>query len=323
MRQFTATLLATSLLHPKPPFHFAGTFHKPSHFPSRDNSYENERYWQTMNLSGRPFGLHFSPLGGPNPSVELQVYGEGALSVEDLKRIETEVIWRFDLATDLQEFDVRFIGDDLLGPALHRWHGMRVSCAYSLYELLIVTVVLQNATVRRSVQMLDSLFARFGTLISFAGRDLYAFWTPQEAASVDESELRALRLGYRAKTIARLTEAFDNSWTANEYDLRAMPKAEIRRELLKLYGIGPASVGTLLFELFHKYDAFDTISPWEQKIYSKLLFGEDAVPSDRILEMVRARWGDWRMLASHYIFEDLFWQRRTRNIPWLEELIRL
>jgi hypothetical protein len=29
------------------------------------------------------------------------------------------------------------------------------------------------------------------------------------------------------------------------------------------------------------------------------------------------------MLASHYTFEDLFWQRRTKAIPWLEALIRL
>ena len=29
------------------------------------------------------------------------------------------------------------------------------------------------------------------------------------------------------------------------------------------------------------------------------------------------------MLAVHYIWEDLFWQRRNTSIPWLEKLIRL
>jgi len=29
------------------------------------------------------------------------------------------------------------------------------------------------------------------------------------------------------------------------------------------------------------------------------------------------------MLAAHYLFEDLFWQRKTQKIPWLEDLIRL
>lgn len=29
------------------------------------------------------------------------------------------------------------------------------------------------------------------------------------------------------------------------------------------------------------------------------------------------------MLAVHYIWEDLFWQRRSNGIPWLEKLIRL
>jgi hypothetical protein len=29
------------------------------------------------------------------------------------------------------------------------------------------------------------------------------------------------------------------------------------------------------------------------------------------------------MLAAHYLFEDLFWQRVHTSVPWLEELIRL
>jgi hypothetical protein len=54
-----------------------------------------------------------------------------------------------------------------------------------------------------------------------------------------------------------------------------------------------------------------------------VLFSEERVPAEQILHHVRERWGEWRMLASHYIFEDLFWQRRTKAIPWLEALIRL
>jgi 3-methyladenine DNA glycosylase/8-oxoguanine DNA glycosylase len=79
----------------------------------------------------------------------------------------------------------------------------------------------------------------------------------------------------------------------------------------------------LLFEVFHHYDAFDVISPWEQKIYSRLLFDRESVPAEKVLAEVKRRWGRWRMLASHYIFEDLFWRRQTEELPWLEALIRL
>lgn len=77
-----------------------------------------------------------------------------------------------------------------------------------------------------------------------------------------------------------------------------------------------------MFEVFHRYDAFEHISPWEQRIYSRLLFDEALVPAERILAEVERRWGRWKMLAAHYLFEDLFWRRRHEPAPWLEELIR-
>jgi len=39
---------------------------------------------------------------------------------------------------------------------------MRVTSAASLYEFLVLAIVLQNATVRRSVNMLRALFERDG-----------------------------------------------------------------------------------------------------------------------------------------------------------------
>jgi 3-methyladenine DNA glycosylase/8-oxoguanine DNA glycosylase len=97
----------------------------------------------------------------------------------------------------------------------------------------------------------------------------------------------------------------------------------LKAALLRLYGVGPASVWYLLFGVFKRYDAFEHISPWEQKIYSRLLFNQELVDSQTILAEVDARWGEWKMLAAHYLFEDLFWQRQSGYIPWLEELIRL
>lgn len=60
-----------------------------------------------------------------------------------------------------------------------------------------------------------------------------------------------------------------------------------------------------------------------KKIYSRLLFDQELVDAKLILQGVDRRWGKWKMLAAHYLFEDLFWQRKNQPIPWLEELIRL
>ena len=198
---------------------------------------------------------------------------------------------------------------------------MRVSSPYSLYEFLVVTTVLQNTTVRRTIAMLRALFERYGSTVRFDGRELFAFWPPQVLFAAGEQELRDLKVGYRAKTLARVAGIFA-AGDVDEFEIRALDREPAQRALLRLYGIGPASVWYVLFSQFHHYDAFDVISPWEQRIYSRLLFDTELVPGDRVLREVRKRWGKWRMLAAMYLFEDLFWQHREQPISWLAELIR-
>ncbi len=68
------------------------------------------------------------------------------------------------------------------------------------------------------------------------------------------------------------------------------------------------------------------ISPWEQKIYSKLFFGRDPadpVPVADLLTYFNTQFAPYQALAVHYFWEDLFWRRKYEPVAWLEELIRL
>ena len=105
--------------------------------------------------------------------------------------------------------------------------------------------------------------------------------------------------------------------------MRKMDRDELREEALKLYGIGPASVEYLLFEDFYHCDALETIPPWEQKIMSRLLFNKKLVSAKKTLDFFRERYTGWGKLAFHYIWEDIFWIRKTKHIDWLEKEIRL
>lgn len=131
-----------------------------------------------------------------------------------------------------------------------------------------------------------------------------------------------MKLGYRAKFLTKITEQLIKE-KVNEFALRKMPKEEIRKEMLKLYGIGPISVEYLLFEDFYFYDTLETIPPWEQKIISRLIFDKKLAPSNEILEFFRNKYAGWERLAFHYIWEDIFWKRKYQRIEWLEKEIRL
>ncbi len=314
---------AERILHPCRPFHFDGTVYKPSYFPGPDLVYEPGHLWHTLRLEGEVFGVRMDALGTVEaPALRLSIFSAAALLPDLVEKIAAEMAWRYDLMSDLGEFYDGFSGDEILAPVLARWRGTRPSTYSSLYEYLVISTLLQNATVRRTVQMAENLFARFGSRVAYDGKTLAAYWDPAVIRVAPEEDLRAQKVGYRAKTLKRQAESFGPGGL-EESRLRTLPTPDLKKALLSIYGVGPASVWYLLFGQFKRYDAFDTISPWEQKIYSRLLFQEELVDAKTILVEVDRRWGRWKMLAASLVFEDLFWQRRHQPVPWLEELIRL
>lgn len=318
------TNVKTIHLTPTAPFNFDATFHKPDHFTSGDNRWEPGTRWQTWYWQGQPLGLKFT--GGNSieqPAVRVDVHYAADLEDNFLNSLVAEVRYRYNLDLDLSGFYATFATDEVLGPILSRWRGMRPGHPSSLYEYLIIGIVLQNATVRRSIQMFQALLENYGTLLSFDGQELGCFWPPGRLAGVDEAELRALKVGYRAKSIKRIDDAFA-AGQIDELMLRRQDRETQRQELLKLYGVGPATVWYLLMDVFHHWDFFDHISPWEQKIYSKIFFDrspENPAPVEELLEHFE-RYGAYKQLAVHYIWEDLWWKRKNDHIPWLEKLIR-
>lgn len=310
-------------INPKAPFNFDATLHKPSHFPSSDCFWAKGKYWITMLWRDKYLGLKLEDKGTiDKPKIKLNIYSKELLSKQYKDNFIPEIKWRFNLKSDISEFCDKFKKDKILAPLLKKWRGMKPVAANSFYETLVVYVVLQNAVVRRSVQMLENLFTAFGKKVEFDGKIFSTFWEAETIEKISEKTLRDLKLGYRAKFIKRISSQFAKG-EVNEFEMRKMTKKDLKREALKLYGIGPASVEYLLFEDFYHYNALETIPPWEQKIMSKLLFNEKLVSTKTIMNFFRRKYPDWEKLAFHYIWEDIFWKRKTQEIPWLEKEIRL
>ena len=317
--------IATVEITPTAPFAFDSTFHKPDHFTSGDNAWEPGTRWQTWNWKGNCYGLKFQNIGTVmDPRIRLEVYGAAPVGEETLSGLVEEIRYRYNLYMDLSGFYHEFQQDAVLGPVIQRWQGMRPGHPNSLYEYLMIGIVLQNATVRRSIQMYRALLETFGTPLEYDGKCLWALWEPGALLPVTEEALRALKVGYRAKSIKKIDDYFAQG-VVDELAMRGMDRETQRTELLKLYGVGPATVWYLLFDVFHRWDFFNHVSPWEQKIYSKLFFDQDPdnpVEVDAILAYFE-KFGSYKQLAVHYIWEDLWWKRKNEAIPWLEKLIRV
>lgn len=312
-------------LTPTAPFNFDATFHKPAHFPSGDNYWESGTRWQTFRFFGKDLGVVFKNAGSVDkPKIKIEIFSVEQLPEKFVEQFISEIRYRYNLDLNLDDFYKRFSNDKFVGPAIKRIRGMRPGHQDSLYEYLIIGIVLQNCTVRRSIQMMQVLFEKYGTLLEFANKKLWCFWEPGSLKDVVEDELRALKVGYRAKSIKKTDDCFGQR-LIDEMELRKKDRDTQMKELLKLYGVGPATVWYLLFDVFHHWDFFNHISPWEQKIYSKLFFNKDPekpVPVTKLLKYFE-KYGNYKQLAVHYIWEDLWWKRKNEHISWLEKLIKV
>lgn len=312
------------ILTPTAPFHFDGTVFNPSHFPSSDTRWKPGIYWQTMRWKGQVFGIRLGDVGScTQPRVEMTVFAREALSAHRIKELVDEVRWRLDMdSLGVPKFVCRFKKDRYLGSAILRRLGMRPRSGNSLYEYMVITVMLQNTMVRRSVSMLQALFEQYGELVSFDEQHLWGFWDPESIYRAGEEELRALKLGYRAKTLKRQGEPFVRG-DIDELALRQIHNKQVlSRKLDEIYGVGPQSIWYMLFELFHFYDAQEHVSAWEAKVMGRFLFRRDVSP-EKVQRFFRERYGIFRQLAFHYLMMDVFWQHREKPIEWLTPLIRL
>jgi 3-methyladenine DNA glycosylase/8-oxoguanine DNA glycosylase len=312
------------VLKPVPPFDFDSTVYVPHYFPTPDFEWQPNFMWQSLNLERKLLGLKMENKGiTDKPTVKLTIYSKKKLSDKEIEEIIKEVNWRYGFDEDISEFLIKFENDSFLKPVFKRLKGMRNNCANSLYELLIISIVLQNATVRRTVQMMNNLFNAYGAKLRFDNKELFAYWSPKDLKGIREEELRSLKVGYRAKMIKLVSEAFAEG-KIDESKIRKMNTEDAKKELMKLYGVGPATAQNILSGYLRRYDAFDLKGKlWEQKILSRVMFKKELVHAEEIIEEFEKSYGNWRGLAFHYIFTDVFWRHREKRIPWLEKEVRL
>lgn len=174
-------------LIPSAPFNFDATFHKPDHFTSDDNLWESGTRWQTWIWEKKCLGIRFKNIESTeSPKIEISIYSVEKLDKEFINRLIDEIKYRYNLELDLALFYKKFENDKILRPIIKKWQGMKPGHPSSLYEYLLIGIVLQNATVRRSVQMFKALFKNYGTELEFDGKKLWCFFKPGRLQKISE-----------------------------------------------------------------------------------------------------------------------------------------
>ncbi len=310
-------LVYSTIICPKAPYNFNYSVYNPSHYPTQLVKYEKARLWFSFRFKDKLLGIKFVNLGTTNkPKIKIQIYHKTSLSNTYKNELLEELNYRFQFEKDYFDFYKKFEKDKLIGKILKKFKGMHNFCIEGLYEYLIIAILLQNANIKRIVQMTNSMLKNYGDEIEFDGIKLYSIWKPERLLKISENELRTLKVGYRAKSFLRATEDYRK---VGEFSMHKLDNLELRKNLLKIYGVGPASVDYIMCGVYHR-SVLTTIPPWEAKIYSKLL-GLKTNSPEEIMAFLDKRYGKYKALVIGHLFMDISWKHKYERVDWLEKLL--
>ncbi len=303
------------------PFNFKYTVYKPSHFPTGLEEFNETTgvFYRTFRLSGdKILGLKMSDLerirGGEG--IFLEVYSVQKLDKQDLVKLEEHVNGAYGLKEDINKFYENVKSDKNLNVIIDNLRGMRNSCFETLYEIMNISFMLQNTTVKRSEQMMQNMLFNFGKRVSYDRKELYVFYVPEDIANSSEERLRELKVGYRAKFLMEIAKYLLHNSDFEE-ELKTMDFQDAKKNLMTIKGIGPYSARIILFQYFRNPHEINFDS-WKRKIFSKLFFGNEDEGVEKVEKEAIERWGDYSGYAGLYVIENLFvknpemqyWKRR-------------
>lgn len=295
---FQLTHVDTLVFQPALPFDFRHTLWKPSHFATGLERHSVTQSWRSFREGQLFCGLKF--VMASEEILEVEVFADGNWHPENRASLEARIIHGYGLHEDPTDFLQMAAAVPAMQEPLNQLTGMRQSCPESLFEIAIISLLLQNTTIARTTQMMDSLLSSYGHTVTFDGVVLNAFFTPQEIAGVGESVYREKhRLGYRAKYIGRFAEYFGAHpmLVTEDSDKEAMME-----QLKTIKGVGPYTAAIIAGHAIRDMSALG-LDVWNRKLLAQAVLKKtDAEPDEVKAEMSRLFPG-YEGLAALYLIE--------------------
>jgi 3-methyladenine DNA glycosylase/8-oxoguanine DNA glycosylase len=216
----------------------------------------------------------------------------GKLTLAEQTEVSDRVTWMLGLDMDFTDFYTASGREPKLVQAEKLARG-RVLRSPTLFEDVVKTILTTNTLWAATKRMNLNLIHQYGP--SLDGKmEKRAFPSPAEIADSSPAVLReAVRVGYRAPAVHELAVRV----ASGELDV------ELRKELLKIKGVGPYAAANLLLILGR--GDFIPVDSWALKLVSHEWFDGQPVTSKQVEEAFE-EWGEFKGLA--YWFWDWKYQ---------------
>jgi len=192
-------------------------------------------------------------------------------------------------------------GDPVLAAALSVNRGIRPKRYPDLFEAVCGAICAQNVDFRRLYSMMRNVAVAFGRRVARGGGVEHAFPTADLVAAAGLEELKACRVGYRAKGILAAARWFvEHGDEISRDELRSLPMAEAVERLLPIPSIGWYSAAIVLAVGAGRSDVFH-LDSFTRTIMRELYFDGREAGDDELRTLALDRWGPHAGSVAHLL----------------------
>jgi N-glycosylase/DNA lyase len=206
----------------------------------------------------------------------------------------------FALDHPLAEMCATFPDDPAMAAAATACRGLRL-VRQPRWECVATFITSAQKAVAHIAQISHLLRQRYGSPAEWDGVRLFSYPGPATLAALEEADLRACSLGYRAKNLlgaARMVAAGDVELES----VARLGDDEAAAELQKLPGVGPKVANCALLFGFGRLAAFP-IDVWIERILRQIYFARKRrVTPKRLREFSARYFGPYGGYAQQYLF---------------------
>jgi 3-methyladenine DNA glycosylase/8-oxoguanine DNA glycosylase len=291
---------------PLPPFDFRLTVRKPAGWDlfTSDEVYNDGTLWTGIRLGQQPIGLKIQSLGTiERPRLLVTAYSASELTAEESEVLGTLLPVCLGANQDLRGFYAFAMEDSILKHSVKSLYGMHDTQAFTLFNSVILSICLQMARLKRSLEMMHAIQRNYGEAVQFDGRSVPLQPTAERAARLKPEILaKRCKLGYRGRYIVGAAKMIAGGFPTMQEIMKMAPE-EAKHTLTELPGVGDYAA-----DIINPHAGFP-IDAWSVDVFGLLFFGE--LPRNRREEIEKVkregmkRWGRWSWMAFFYVAQDL------------------
>jgi len=232
-------------------------------------------------------------------AVKMSLDGD-VLTIYNTTLEDAENIWikYLDLERDYDVIKDKYKNDKYVSGAMDFGYGIHI-LNQDIFECLISFIISTQNQIPRIKKIVAELSRLYGTEVKTGSEVFYSFPTALQLEGVKAEDLSSLKAGYRADYIIDAVSKV-LSGEINLENIKTMPYAEAKKELMKIKGVGPKVADCILLFSAGKSEAFP-VDVWVQRTMRTLYMDEKAT-NKQIEKKAAEIFGEYAGFAQQYLF---------------------